>query len=676
MTETGLSLGTPHYMSPEQATAEKDLTNRSDIYSLGAMLYEMLTGNPPHVGSSAQQIIMKIVTQEAQPVVSVRKSVPPNVAAAVAKALEKLPADRFESAGTFADALTNPAFTFSTTRAAGVASGVATGLWNRLAVGATTVAALLAVIALWGWLQTPAGDRTYRDLRVLVDFAEDRAPIFQEGGAMALSPDGSLLAYTGGGGRAGGANVGRIWIRPLSRLWADSVPGSERAHSPFWSPGGDSIGFIRRNELRIFSTRPGGGVTTIGRANTLWYGASWSERGEIAVGTERGIEIFRVSDGTRRTLTEIAANNDRHHWPYWVPGQDAVTFTIWNLDAQMGTVALARLDDGARIDTLVEGGFNGRVLPSGELLWADGAGAARTARFDAEGRRLEGGSSQLLADVQVAPGLEFRLSTSQQGAVVYAPAAAVKALTQLVVVDRATGNRIQLPTPPNARLMADLRLAPDGSRLAFSGIQGVNQEIWLYEFATSEVERFTLGGINWSLAWTPGGDRLVYRTTGDLVWRPIDRSSPVERIGPRIADPASFAPDGRTLMLHGGSTQFDLELTALWTLELPDSTPLRITEGNDALEFNPAVSPNGRWLAYTSNAIFPWNGRSVAGLSRGRVRAGVAAGRARAVLPYRLRNHGGEHRPRRRVRCRSTPHGHRRWIVGEPHPKTIVRCLP
>jgi serine/threonine-protein kinase len=55
MTETGLSLGTPHYMSPEQATAEKDLTNRSDIYSLGAVLYEMLTGSPPHVGSSAQQ---------------------------------------------------------------------------------------------------------------------------------------------------------------------------------------------------------------------------------------------------------------------------------------------------------------------------------------------------------------------------------------------------------------------------------------------------------------------------------------------------------------------------------------------------------------------------------------------------------------------------------------------
>src|SRR5687767_12623614 len=77
MTETGLSLGTPHYMSPEQATAEKELSNRSDIYSLGCVLYEMLTGSPPHVGATAQQIIMKIVTEDARPVTQLRKSVPP-----------------------------------------------------------------------------------------------------------------------------------------------------------------------------------------------------------------------------------------------------------------------------------------------------------------------------------------------------------------------------------------------------------------------------------------------------------------------------------------------------------------------------------------------------------------------------------------------------------------------
>jgi serine/threonine-protein kinase len=110
-------------MSPEQATAEKDITGRSDIYSLGCVLYEMLTGNPPHVGSTAQQIIMKIVTESVQPVTAVRKSVPRNVAAALTEALEKLPADRFASARAFAEALQNPVFGAGVTSVAAVPGG-------------------------------------------------------------------------------------------------------------------------------------------------------------------------------------------------------------------------------------------------------------------------------------------------------------------------------------------------------------------------------------------------------------------------------------------------------------------------------------------------------------------------------------------------------------------------
>src|SRR5687767_5144887 len=114
ITETGLSLGTPHYMSPEQATAEKEISPRSDVYSLAAVLYEMLTGKPPHTGASAHQIIMKIITESPQPVTTVRRSVPPNVAAAIATALEKLPADRFASARAFAEALATPGYSRTT----------------------------------------------------------------------------------------------------------------------------------------------------------------------------------------------------------------------------------------------------------------------------------------------------------------------------------------------------------------------------------------------------------------------------------------------------------------------------------------------------------------------------------------------------------------------------------
>lgn len=146
MTETGLSLGTPHYMSPEQATAEKEISGRSDVHALGTVLYEMLAGNPPHTGAAAQQLIMKIITENAEPVTKYRKSVSPNVEAAVAKSLEKLPADRFESARAFAEALADRGFvTGASTREYGTAAigGATSGKrWLTTAlVGAVLIAA-------------------------------------------------------------------------------------------------------------------------------------------------------------------------------------------------------------------------------------------------------------------------------------------------------------------------------------------------------------------------------------------------------------------------------------------------------------------------------------------------------------------------------------------------------
>ncbi|HEX5819900.1 MAG TPA: serine/threonine-protein kinase, partial [Gemmatimonadales bacterium] len=108
MTATGMSLGTPAYMSPEQAMGDREVDARSDVYSLATMLYEMLVGDPPHSGSTAQAIVAKVLTEKPVPVTVHRDTVPSNVAAAVQKALAKLPADRFASAADFAKALATP----------------------------------------------------------------------------------------------------------------------------------------------------------------------------------------------------------------------------------------------------------------------------------------------------------------------------------------------------------------------------------------------------------------------------------------------------------------------------------------------------------------------------------------------------------------------------------------
>src|SRR5688572_25015676 len=269
MTQTGLSLGTPHYMSPEQATAEKELTGRSDIYSLASVLYEMLTGDPPHVGASAQQIIMKIVTEEAAPVTALRKSVPPNVSAAIAKALEKLPADRFESAALFARALADSAFRAGD--AVQAASGhrhVGLG-WKRAAVAQFVIAAGLGVLTGWALWRT---DPNPRDVGL-----PPNAPIQMAGQfrTYAVARDGSFVVYLA---RVG--EVTQLWYRSLHRTDAHPIPGTEGAGgTPRLSPDGSRVVFQVAGEMKLASLA-GGALTTVGRTQDP-HGGEWLPDGSL-----------------------------------------------------------------------------------------------------------------------------------------------------------------------------------------------------------------------------------------------------------------------------------------------------------------------------------------------------------------------------------------------------------
>ena len=177
MTETGTSIGTPHCMSPEQATGDKQITGRADVYSLASVLYKMLSGEPPHTGASAQAVIMKIIAEPVKPIEEHRKLVPPNVAAAVMHALEKLPADRFESAKAFADALADPGFATATSGSAGLAHADVRAIrwWIR---SPWSWAALAGVLGLAAILLVPRQNSETRipDGPVLAVVARDSIP--------------------------------------------------------------------------------------------------------------------------------------------------------------------------------------------------------------------------------------------------------------------------------------------------------------------------------------------------------------------------------------------------------------------------------------------------------------------------------------------------------------------
>ena len=158
LTATGLSVGTPAYMSPEQAAGDRQLDARSDVYSLGAVLYEMLAGEPPHTGPTARAVIAKILAEPPTRLTVVRSDVPAAVETALAKALGKAPADRFASAAAFAEALS--------ATAAQVAPPSGRGRSRSRRALTAIVAAALGFAALWAWHPWRAA---HRPLVIMMD---------------------------------------------------------------------------------------------------------------------------------------------------------------------------------------------------------------------------------------------------------------------------------------------------------------------------------------------------------------------------------------------------------------------------------------------------------------------------------------------------------------------------
>ena len=194
ITQTGLSLGTPGYMSPEQAMGERTITARSDIYSLGAVTYEMLAGEPPFTGPTVQAVVARVMTEEPRPLATQRRNVPANVAAAVSHALEKIPADRFASAHEFAEALNNPLFTLSSASATATGRDRTTRRLRQMLYGTAALAALFLAIAIWSSMR-PAPVKQVVRYSLVFDSAEAMIqPMVYFWGRLALSRDGSRLA--------------------------------------------------------------------------------------------------------------------------------------------------------------------------------------------------------------------------------------------------------------------------------------------------------------------------------------------------------------------------------------------------------------------------------------------------------------------------------------------------
>jgi serine/threonine-protein kinase len=595
MTETGMSLGTPHYMSPEQATADKDITSRSDIYSLASVLYEMLTGNPPHMGASAQQIIMKIIAEPVAPVSTLRKSVPPNVAAALAKALEKLPADRFDSAKAFAGALSNPGFAWG-----GVAAA-STPPRARASTSPPVLAALivLAVLAVWGWVRPRSAPGAPVRRYVL------QLPTGQEVGGwfrrVALSPDGSRLVYL----HEGAAGERQLFVLPRDQLRATPLAGTGGAEVPFFSPDGAMIGFISpRGTIKVVPAT-GGQVVPVATSGIGYAGATWAEDGFIyADGSGGGLVRVPAAGGSPAALTtpDTAAGESDHVWPHALPGGRAVLFVIKYLE-QVGRSAIAVADVTTGKHRILTGGLYVEWVP-GHLLFAPQRfGPLMIQAFDERALHLAG-EARVVAEGAAfgavgAPDFVPDFTTSRDGTLIYTASSDTRDTTDVVWVTRDGEIR---PVDPawtdQLTLNGAVMLSPDGRRLAVT----LGGQIWIRQLDRGSMTQLTFeGGIR--PEWTLDGTSVAYLSDRDPTRREpfIRRADGTEGERPLMFDPTQvhevvFSPDGRWMVYRngGGGTS---DLYAIRRDGDTTRLPLVVTAHSEA---EPVISPDSRWLAYVT----------------------------------------------------------------------------
>ena len=606
ITETGLSLGTPHYMSPEQATGDRDVDSRSDVYALGCVLYEMLAGQPPFLASTAQAVLVKILTADAPSITSERRTVPPHVGAALAKSLEKLPADRFTSAAEFGAALGDESFAYrarprtpagpSTPEsiAAPLPVGVARP-WHRdrRLVAAFLLAAATSTAAAWGWL------RPAPQLPVTLTSIDIGDRSFRTQGEILVSPDGRRFVL------AGLVGPEPIYWRNADEEEFRPIPGTENTFFASFSPDGESIVFSTLGGASVRRVALSGGApqTVAELPAAVVGGLHWGDDGNIVFSHAFGLGLYRMpaAGGDPEPLLDPTTPVRN---PRLLPGGRAVIFTD---PTALSTLILDLETDSLRV--LRAGAIDAVYVDTGHLLYADVSGTLWAVAFDARRGEIVGEPVTLFDGVSIPAPPWARFTVSQNGTLVYSAGMAGEvggpADRRLAIVDLEGNEEIFVQS---AREFGHVKWSPDGRSVVYRNIvEGESgAHIYTYDVELGATPRqLTFEGINSQPVYSPDGTRLVFAslregTDGrDLFVKRLDNDAPAELL---VTLPGSqYAtqwPSDTLIMFEQRPSPSDL-----WMLDLsdPDSPRAEAYLEQEADLLDIAVSPDGTLAAYSSD---------------------------------------------------------------------------
>ncbi len=607
LTQTGLVLGTPVYMSPEQGMGESGLDGRSDQYALGCVLYEMLGGEPPYTGPTAMAIAAKRLLEPVPKIRTLRETVPEHVAVALNRALAKTPADRFTDVAAFAHALVADEAVLPPPSAG--PSSASRRLSGKLAIAASA-AAVLSLGALW----FASRDRAAPFPTIGSTSQVTRDPALELDPA--LSPDGSMIAYA-----QGTPTKLQVYIQPVAggRPMALTTDTTESFRAPVWSPDGRSIAFQGKDGVWL-APAAGGAARRVVQLDTALMpmgsgsisavtGLAWSRDGtRLAYTTlEPILNLASVVPGSETVRIQTPAMPAS---PAWSPDGKWVAVAVGNSPFIFGTGYLGNTGNSA-IVLIPTGG--GPAVPV-----TDGASLNQSPQWSPDGRALywisDRGGNRDVYRVRVAStgspaGPAERVTT---GLDAHSISLAANGSALAYSVFRTYSNIRSLPIPAAGPVVAaesgtplttgrqtieSVEVSTDGQWLVFDSDRGGNADLYRMPAVGGEPVRITSdSGGDFSAVWSRdgrhiafhsirGGLRHVYTVKADgsgLVQRTVGQASEL--------DP-TWSPDGTALGFQ--SIRNGQNTLRVVSLSGKDSSRVVATSG-DFLRW----SPTGPWLAY------------------------------------------------------------------------------
>jgi len=606
LTQQGTIVGTFQYMSPEQVEA-KELDARSDLFSFGSVLYEMLAGRAAFQGRSQLSVASAILEKDPEPISALQPMTPPALDRTVRKCLAKDPEDRWQTAR---DLLLELKWIAEAGSQAGVPAPVVSYRKNRerTAWVLAAIFVLTAIALAIGLVQR--APKPMQPVRLSTELGADvRLSSLILGADAVLSPDGSRLALVA----EGSDKIARLYLRSLDQWQVNVLPGTEAARDPFFSPDSQWIAFFAGSKLKKISVQGGAAVTLCDVSNSR--GGNWGTDGTIVFSRSSRGGLYKVSSagGTPEpfSTTDQQQNENTERWPQFLPGGKAVVFTSSGTatnfeDADI--VAYSTVSGPPK--TILHGGFYARYLPTGHLVYVHN-GTLFAVPFDSKRLEVTGQPVPVVEGVATNPdtgGAQY--SVSDSGTLVYVAGSAVNLDTSIDWMD-AAGKFTPLRETPE--YYGDLAFSPDGKRLAMDITSESGTNIWVYEWERDTLTRLTFAGnVSRYPVWTPDGQRIVYSSSGkwsvlNLWWIRADGGGDAQRLteSNETQEPRSWSPDGKILAFfqNNPGTSWDI-----MTLPIEGSEKTGWKPGQPkpfvntpSTELLPAFSPDGRWIAYTSN---------------------------------------------------------------------------